>query len=135
LFFFLFLLKTYSLFSYTIHPDHSFPFIHYSQIPYFLFSHHTHSPSVSFQKRAGFLKATTKYDKKDQVKQGKSPHIKAAQGNPIGRKISRAGKRCRHLVVPQNTKLTVITYIQRTYCKCLRLQAPASIFGRPYATC
>jgi hypothetical protein len=37
-------------------------------------------------------KSTDRQDKQGKIKQGKSHYIKVRKGNPVGRRVSRAGK-------------------------------------------
>lgn len=50
-------------------------------------SHRTAILIFPFQKRAGLQSTTAKQDNKMTIWQGKSPHVEAEQGNPIGGKV------------------------------------------------
>lgn len=74
-------------FSHTINPNHSFPLPHFSQLGPFPSSSNP-LPFISSSQKRRTLKTTANRTKQDIMRKGRSLHIEAGQGNPIGRKGS-----------------------------------------------
>lgn len=103
-------------FSFTVHPDHRFPYFNFSQLPFLFPSSTSATPFLlSLEKEAGLQDTTTNHEKiQETPRQGKFTLIKTAQGNPGGGKqVTRTDKMSETHELPllefhKTTKVTLI---------------------------
>lgn len=79
------------------HCDHSFQFFLSSQLFALFPLPNINLPSISSLVKSTFQNTTTSHDKKkDTIRQGKNPNMKAEQSNPIRERVSIIGKRVKN---------------------------------------